>query len=155
MDIPEDSPIGYIVDCDLEYPSTLHDSHSDYPLAPEHLTVTKDMLSPFAQNIVGQGWKPIQKLIPNLYNKTNYVTHYRNLQFYISHGLVLTKIHRVFSFTQRPWLKSCTIQRQNAKSEFESDLTKLQANATFGKTMEQVRNRVIALLPTPQNCVKL
>jgi len=71
MDIPEDTPIGYIVDCDLEYPSTLHDSHSDYPLAPEHLTVTKDMLSPFAQNIIGQGWKAIQKLIPNLYNKTN------------------------------------------------------------------------------------
>jgi len=29
-----------------------------------------------------------------------------------------------------------------ARDEFESDLAKLQANATFGKTMEQVRNRV-------------
>ena len=154
MDIPQDSPTGFIVDCDLEYPSTLHNSHSDYPLAPEHLTVTKDMLSPFAQNLIGQGWQPTKKLIPNLYDKTNYVTHYRNLQFYISHGLVLTKIHRVLSFTQRPWLKSwidlCTTQRQNAKSEFESDLSKLQANATFGKTMEQVRNRVnIRLIADP------
>jgi len=76
MDIPQDSPTGYIVDCDLEYPSTLHNSHSDYPLAPEHLTVTKDMLSPFAQNLIGQDWRPTNKLIPNLYDKTNYVTHY-------------------------------------------------------------------------------
>jgi len=112
------------------------------------------MLSPFAQNLIGQDWRPTNKLIPNLYDKTNYVTHYRNLQFYISHGLVLSKIHRVLSFTQRPWLKSwidlCTTQRQNAKSEFESDLAKLQANATFGKTMEQVRNRVnIRLIADP------
>jgi len=28
------------------------------------------------------------------------------------------------------------------QSDFEADLAKLQANATFGKTMEQVRNRV-------------
>jgi len=34
MSIPEDSPTGYIVECDLKYPDGLHDLHSDYPLAP-------------------------------------------------------------------------------------------------------------------------
>jgi len=29
-----------------------------------------------------------------------------------------------------------------ARSDFEADLAKLQANATFGKTMENVLNRV-------------
>ena len=33
-------------------------------------------------------------------------------------------------------------QRMVARDDFESDLAKLQANATFGKTMENVRNRV-------------
>ena len=47
----------------------------------------------------------MKKLIPNLYNKTNYVVHYRNIQFYIEQGLVLKKIHKVLSFTQRRWLK--------------------------------------------------
>ena len=37
---PEDSPTGYIIKCDLKYPDELHPIHSDYPLAPEHLTVT-------------------------------------------------------------------------------------------------------------------
>jgi len=34
---------------------------------------------------------------------------------------------------------------------FESDLAKLQANATFGKTLEQVRNRVNVRLITDEN----
>ena len=154
MTVAEDSPTGYIVDCDLEYPAHLHDSHSDYPLAPQHFTVSPELLSPFARNLLGQGWRPTEKLIPNLYDKTNYVTHYRNLQFYIQQGLVLVKIHRILSFTQRTWLKPwidlCTTQRQNAQTEFEADLAKLQANSTYGKTMESMRNRVnIRLIADP------
>jgi len=143
--VSDDSPVGYVIECDLEYPADLHDSHSDYPLAPEHLVVSPEMLSPFAESMRRPGWTPAKKLIPNLYDKFRYVTHYRNLKFYIEHGLVLNKIHRVLSFTQsawlRPWIELCTTQRQNARSDFEADLAKLQANCTYGKCMEQVRNR--------------
>ena len=47
MSIPSHGDTGYIVECDLKYPSELHDLHSDYPMAPEHLTVSPDMLSDF------------------------------------------------------------------------------------------------------------
>jgi len=50
--IEPDAEIGYIVECDLQYPPHLHDLHNDYPMAPEHLTVTKDMLSPFALRLL-------------------------------------------------------------------------------------------------------
>ena len=43
--VAADSPIGYIVECDLEYPTHLHDLHNAYPLAPEHLSIDEDMLS--------------------------------------------------------------------------------------------------------------
>ena len=46
MSVADDSPIGYVVECDLAYPPSLHDDHSDYPLAPEHLVVTAEMHSP-------------------------------------------------------------------------------------------------------------
>ena len=32
LNISENSPIGYILECDLRYSKKLHDSHSDYPL---------------------------------------------------------------------------------------------------------------------------
>jgi len=119
MKLKPDDEVGYIVECDLTYPSNLHDAHSDYLTAPEHLTVTSEMLSPFAANIKDSHWKPTQKLVPNLLDKTKYVTHYRNLQLYV------TKIHRILSFTQRPWLKPwidlCNEQRRTASADFESD----------------------------------
>lgn len=31
--IPDDNPVGYFLEVDLEYPSSIHDSHSDYPLS--------------------------------------------------------------------------------------------------------------------------
>ena len=146
--IPSDSSTGYILECDLSYPPELHDLHADYPMAPEHLTITRDLLSPYAKSLIDplHPWQPFKKLVPNLMNKQKYVCHYRNLQFYLNHGLKLDKIYRIISFTQRPWLKPwidlCTEQRKTARSDFESDLAKLQANATFGKTMENVRQRV-------------
>ena len=101
-EVEPDSDVGYIIECDLEYPTHIHDLHNDYPMAPEHLTVTRDMLSPFALNLLDadprRPWVPAQKLVPNLFDKSKYVTYYRNLQLYVTHGLKVTKIHRVLSF---------------------------------------------------------
>jgi hypothetical protein len=49
--VPDDSETGLAVGCDLEYLSELHETHNDYPLAPEHVIVMEVMLSPFCKSM--------------------------------------------------------------------------------------------------------
>ena len=82
MSISEKSPIGYFLKVDLEYPDELHELHNDYPLAPEKLAVSSDMLLKYCKKIADKydiKVGDVKKLIPNLRNKTKYVLHYRNL----------------------------------------------------------------------------
>ena len=39
-----DGKEGLILEVDLEYPKELHDLHNDYPIAPEKVKVSNDML---------------------------------------------------------------------------------------------------------------
>ncbi|GFW06083.1 uncharacterized protein TNCV_4478751 [Trichonephila clavipes] len=108
MEIPDESDIGYILEVDMDYPQNLHNLHNDYPLAPETLNVTNDMLSPYCKEIAQEhnlNTNSCTKLVPNLMSKKGYIVHYRNLKQYVSLGLKVTKIHKVLKFHQRPWLK--------------------------------------------------
>ena len=49
--ISEKSPIGYILEDDLEYPDELHVLHNNYPLALKKLAISYDMLSDYCKNI--------------------------------------------------------------------------------------------------------
>ena len=51
MSINDKNPIGYILEVDLEYPDELHKLHNDFPLAPEKLSVSSDMLSKYCKEI--------------------------------------------------------------------------------------------------------
>ena len=51
MSISEKSPIWYFLQLDLKNPDKLHELHNDYPLAPEKLAVTSDMLLKYCKKI--------------------------------------------------------------------------------------------------------
>ena len=51
MSFNEKSDVGYILEVDLKYPKELHKLNNDYPLAPEKLTVTNDILSNYCKSI--------------------------------------------------------------------------------------------------------
>ena len=96
MSINKKSDVGYLLEVDLEYHNELHELYKDYPLAPEKLAVSNNMLSTYCKKIADEydiKVGNVKKLIPNLNNETKYVLHYRNLQLYSSLGMKLTIEH--------------------------------------------------------------
>ena len=133
-----------ILEVDLEYPEELHDLHNDYPLCPERVECNHK----------------VKKLIPNLRHKNNYVVHYKTLMQYLNLGMELKKIHRGIRFTEsdflKPYIDTNVKLRTQAKNDFEKDFFKLMNNSVFGKTMENIRNRVnIKLVDSGEQFKKL
>ena len=85
----------------------------------------------------------VEKLVPNLYGKGNYVIHIRALDQALSHGLILERIHQAIEFYQSAWMKPYidfnTQLWTRATNDFEKDFFKLMNNSVFGKTMENIR----------------
>ena len=86
-----------------------------------------------------------KKLILDLLPKKNYKVYYKNLEYYLELGIKITKVHRILTFDEKPFLKEYidlnTELRKNSKSDLEKDLFKLMNNAIFGKSLENVLNR--------------
>ena len=145
MKMGDEDDKGYFLEVDLEYPTNIHNLHDQYPLAPDHIKIDENMLSDFQKNLAKDlGTKSGgNKLGLTLYNKKNYICHYRNLKQYLSLGMKLTKVHRVLEFSQSPWLRSYidlnTELRQKANSKSEEELPKLMNNSFFGKTCEDTK----------------
>ncbi len=99
----ENANNGWILEVDLEYPAELHEQHNSYPLAPEKKIVKKEFMSDYQKRLMkDQDLKApdSEKLLLTLEDKSNYVVHYRNLQFYLKQGMKLKRVHRVLEFEQ-------------------------------------------------------
>ncbi|GFU83870.1 uncharacterized protein TNCV_3851921 [Trichonephila clavipes] len=77
LNLSDESDVGYILEVDLEYPSDLHDKHSDFPLAPENKP-PPNCKEP--------------RLLTTLEPKTKYVLHYSNLKLYLKLGRKTTQL---------------------------------------------------------------
>ena len=141
--ISENNPIGYILEVDLEYCTEIHDLHSDYPLFPEKIEVSSDMLSKYCKDIAdwyGINVCGVKKLIPDLKGKVKYVVHCTSL------GMKLVKIHKILSFKQSGWLRKYvhfnTKKRQEIGDEFNKNLYKLLNNYIYGKSIENITKSI-------------
>ena len=122
----------------------MHNLHNDYPLCPEGVKCKNG----------------VEKLIPNLRDKKKYVIHYKNLIQCLRLGMKLKHIHRGIKFVESEWMKPYidmnTKLRTKAKNNFEKDFFKLINNSVFGKTMENIRNRVnVKLINNEEKARKL
>ena len=117
---------GYLLEYDISSPRELHDSRNDLPFMCERMEI----------NLV-------EKLVPNLHNKRNYVIHIRALDQALTHELILEKIHRAIEFDQSASMKTYidfnTQLRTLTTNNFEKYFFQLMNNMVFGKTMVNIR----------------
>ena len=129
---------GYLLEVDVSYRKELYNSHNDFLFMCERMEING-----------------VEKLVPNLRAKKNYVIHIQALNQALQHVLRLDGIHRAIEFDQSPWLKTYidfnTQLRTAATNDFEKDFFKLINNSVFGKTMENIRkHRNIKLVMTEE-----
>ena len=79
---------GYLLEDDVKHPKELPNLHSDLPFMCEKMNINE-----------------VEKLVPDLNDKKNYVVHIKALNQALKHGLILEKVHRVIEFKQGAWLK--------------------------------------------------
>ena len=130
-------PRGYVLEVDLEYPKELWELHNGYPVAPDKIEIKREILYEYQLKIINFYNIPtgnIKRLVPNSFDKEKYVFHYENLQLYLRLGLKLKKIHR----NQSQWLKPYLEFGDKGGKE----LYKLMNNAIYGKSVENLRNRI-------------
>ena len=137
----ENAKNGWILEVDLEYPAELHEQHNSCPLAPEKKVVKKECMSDYQKRLMKDldlKLPESEKLLLTLEDKSNYVVHYRNLQFYLKQGMKLKREHRVLEFEQECWMEPYiqmnTEFRKKSNSDFEKNFYKLMNNSVFGKT---------------------
>ena len=129
---------GYVLEVNVSYPKEFHNQHNDLSFMCERMEING-----------------VEKLVPNLRDKKNYVIHIQALNQVLQHGLRLDPIHREIEFDQSPWLKTYidfnTQLRTAATNDFEKDFFKLMNNSVFGKTIENIRkHRNIKLVTTEE-----
>ena len=146
LNTPDDSDIGYFIEVDLTYPSNIKEKTKNFPYAPANKKINPDNFNDYMKEIKPDTYIQTKKLICDWSDKKNYLVHYRLLKFYLKHGMIVDKVHNIISFKQSKWLEKYisfnTQKRNQAVNDFEKDFYKLLNNAFYGKTMENVRNRL-------------
>ena len=146
LNTPDDSDIGYFIELDLNYPDKIKEKTKIFPIAPVNKKYDPDDFSDYMKEIIPDTYTQNKKLICDWSDKKNYLIHYRMLKVYVRHGMIVDKVRDIISFKQSRWLEKYinfnTQKRNQAVNDFEKVFYKLLSNTFYGKTMENVRNRL-------------
>ena len=120
---PDNDDHVFLIECDLEHPSSIHKKPKYFPFLPDKKTPKVEDFSPYMRTNKPEKYKPTEKLIMDQTKKQRYFLHYRDMKFYLRHGIRIVNVHTVYKIKQSPWLakynKYNTEQRSKAKTEFE------------------------------------
>lgn len=127
----ENSSVSYFLSIDYEYENSdeVHSWFNDYPL------LTSKQIPPLGKT---------QKLLATLLPQKNYVITINMLKFCLEQGLICTKINKILSFNQKPFIKDYVLsnsrKRATATSEYEREVLKLFNNSVFGRLLMSTKN---------------
>ena len=146
LNTPDDSDIEYFLVVELKYPDNIKEKTKHFPFAPVNKKINPDDFSDFMKTIRPDSYTQTKNMMCDWSDKKNYWVHYRMLKFYVGHGMIVNKVLNVISLKKSRWLEKNisfnTEKRNKAKNDFEEDFYKILNNAFYGKTMENVRNRL-------------
>ena len=139
---------GAFIMCDLEFPPETHDRLNWYPLAPVSGYVPESWISGYQRymhELAGTHHDSKSRLLlQTLTKREKYVVYYKNLSFYLKHGMVITHVHKILKFSEAPLMRSYidlnTQQRNQARSVAEKNQWKNANNSAYGKTFENQLN---------------
>jgi hypothetical protein len=119
----------------------LHNKLDDLPVAPE-------TGNPPNSNV--------KKLMLTHNPKFHYVVHAKLLQFWMSLKVEVTQIHRAVQFDQKcifaEYVDRNTKKRAASTNSFDKDFFKYKNNSLYGKTVEDLKNRInLRLCTTPKS----
>jgi hypothetical protein len=158
MNLDDKGQTGYLFSVDLSLNDKLHDYFNNYPLCPENISIKKDNLNEWQQENYKE--TKIEKLCLTFNDKNNYIINYRYLKLALSLGYTFKKVNEVLEYSQSDFLSKYimlnTQLRTKASNDFEKDFYKLMNNSVYGKTMENVRNRInFRLISTDEEAMRV
>ena len=118
------SNIGYVLRGDLIYPDSIKNKSENFPFCPENKIVHPDNFTELMKEHVPKPYRPTSKLICDQTKKKYYIIHYRNLKFYLRMGMIISKVHRIVSFDQSPWLEKYIDYNTKTRAQIDSDFKK-------------------------------
>ena len=65
------------------------------------------------KKIKPKNYTKAKKLICDWTDKKNCLVHYRMVKFYVRHGMIVDKIHEIFSFKESKWLEKYILLLKN------------------------------------------
>ena len=146
LNTPDESDLGYFVEVNLKYLDNVRQKTNNSPFSPMNEKIDPDDFTDYMKENIPDIYRQNKKLILDWSDKKNYLIHNRMLKIYVRHGMIIDKVHDIISIRQSRWLENYinfnTQKRNQAVNDFEKDFYKLLNNAFYGKTMENVQNRL-------------
>ena len=106
LKISDDDAHGFLIESNLEYPSSILEKTKVFPFLPDKKTIKVEDFSQDMMKNEPEKYEPTEKLFMDHTNKQRYSLHYRVLKLYIRHGIRIVKVHIVYIFKRPPWLSS-------------------------------------------------